>query len=103
MTRVLTGVAAVGALSLGLIPQAAAYPVGPWGVEGPCVRLAPNECPWSHSDDGLTWSYKGHSSNYDKLGNYVCGTGDFPGDVVYCNTVMAAVRALPPLPIGEWI
>ncbi|BDT86928.1 hypothetical protein GV791_24450 [Nocardia cyriacigeorgica] len=104
VTRVLAGAAAAGALTLAFAPQAAAYPVGPWGVEGPCVGLEPGQCPWSHSEDGLTWSYKGHSSHYDKTGEYVCNTNQWePLPSAYCDAVMAAVRALPPMPIGGWL
>lgn len=97
----LTGVAAAAALTFTGAPQAMAYPVGPWGVEGPCKGLEPSQCPYSHSEDGLTWSYRGHSSHYDKMGNYVCNTN--PWEAVpsaYCNAVMSLVRALPPMPIG---
>ncbi|WP_416565270.1 hypothetical protein [Nocardia testacea] len=97
-----TGAAAVAALTFAGAPQAVAYPVGPWGVEGPCTGIQPNQCPWSPSEDGLTWSYKGHSSHYDKTGGYVCNTNQWePLRTAYCNTVMTLVRALPPTPIGE--
>lgn len=100
--RVLAGAAAAAALTLAIAPQAAAYPVGPWGVEGPCKGLEPQQCPWSASEDGLTWSYKGHSSHYDKLGNYVCNTNQWePARSAYCTAVMTLVRALPPLPVGQ--
>ncbi|WP_378741842.1 hypothetical protein [Nocardia brasiliensis] len=103
MKRAMLGAAAASLLTLALAPAASAYPVGPWGVEGPCKGVQPNACPWSPSDDGLTWSYKGRSSNYDKHGNFVCGTGDSPLDNLYCDPIMIAVRALPPLPIGKWL
>ncbi|WP_328391894.1 hypothetical protein [Nocardia sp. NBC_00416] len=98
----MTGAAAFAALTFTSAPQAMAYPVGPWGVEGPCKGSAPNQCPWSHSEDGLTWSYKGHSTHYDKLGNYVCNTNQWePARSALCTGVMTLVRALPPIPVGE--
>lgn len=99
---VLAGAAAFAALALTGAPQAAAYPVGPWGVEGPCQGFEPHQCPWSPSEDGLTWSYKGHSSHYDKMGDYVCGTNSWePARSAYCTGVMTLVRALPPIPFGQ--
>ncbi|RBO93705.1 hypothetical protein DFR74_102122 [Nocardia puris] len=104
MKRVTLGAAAAGLLTLGLAPGASAYPVGPWGVEGPCKGVAQNQCPWSPSEDGLTWSYKGVSSHYDKLGNHVCSTSWGPGGGnPLCAPIMAAVRALPPMPVGQWL
>ncbi|KAA0022607.1 hypothetical protein [Antrihabitans cavernicola] len=44
--------------------------------------------------------------NYDRLGNYVCASR--PNVIGYaihdipCNAAVAAVHALPPLPIGDW-
>ncbi|NKY58625.1 hypothetical protein [Nocardia flavorosea] len=97
----LTGAAATAALTLAGAPQAIAYPVGPWGVEGPCAGIEAGQCPSSPSEDGLTWSYKGHSSHYDKMGNYVCNTNQWDAlPSAYCNAVMTLVRALPPMPIG---
>lgn len=103
LTRMLLGVAAAGGLALGLTPAASAHPVGPWGVEGPCVGKAPDECLWSATGDGLTWNLYDRTAHYDKLGNFVCQTGYVPRDADGCNAVMAAVRALPPAPIGDWI
>lgn len=100
--RVLLGAATAGLLTLALAPQAAAYPVGPLGVEGSCRGLEPNQCPASPSQDGLTWSYRGQANNYDKFGNFVCGTFS-PADHLYCDPLMALVRALPPQPIGQWL
>lgn len=103
LTRILLGTAAAGALTLGLAPGATAHPVGPWGVEGPCVGVAPSECAWSPSADGLTWSLYNRTAHYDKYGNFVCQTGYLVSDAAYCDMAMVGVRALPQLPIGDWI
>ncbi|MFE9577016.1 hypothetical protein ACFYO1_11580 [Nocardia sp. NPDC006044] len=91
------GAVAVAA-SVALAPAASAYPVGPWGLEGPCAGKAPQECAMSPSPDGLTWSWHGDAWNYDKTGAFVCMSSTF-----WCAPVMVAVRALPPTPIGSWI
>ncbi|WP_212749014.1 hypothetical protein [Nocardia cyriacigeorgica] len=93
-------VAGVGLAASGLFlaPTASAYPVGPWGVEGPCAGKAPAECPMSPSEDGLTWAWHGDGWNYDKTGAFVCMSS-----TIWCRPVMVAVRALPPTPIGSWI
>ncbi|WP_280407534.1 hypothetical protein [Nocardia brasiliensis] len=80
-----------------MTPTAAAYPVGPWGVDG-CNGKAPDQCPFSPSEDGLTWAWHGDAWNYDKTGAFVCMSSQF-----WCNPVMSVVRALPPTPIGSWI
>ncbi|MBJ8345665.1 hypothetical protein [Antrihabitans sp. YC2-6] len=103
LTHILLGTAAAAALSLGFAPGASAHPAGPWGVEGPCVGQTPDECLWSPSEDGLTWSLYGRTAHYDKLGNFVCQTGYVQSDAAYCDTLMTTVRALPQLPIGDWI
>ncbi len=81
-----------------LAATASAYPVGPWGIEGPCAGKAPDQCPMSPSAYGLSWGWHGDGWNYDKTGAFVCMTSSF-----WCAPVMAAVRALPPTPIGSWI
>lgn len=101
MKRALASVLiAGGAIAAAVVgaPQAAAYPVGPWSLEGPCKGKAPQECPMSPSQDGLTWAFHGDGWNYDKYGNFVCMSS-----AIYCAPVMLAVRALPPTPIGAWI
>lgn len=103
LTHILLGAAAAAGLSLALAPGASAHPVGTWGVEGPCVGLAPNQCPWAASEDGLTWSLYGRTAQYDKFGKFVCQTGYVAGDARYCDLTMVAVRALPQLPIGDWV
>ncbi|WP_028476809.1 hypothetical protein [Nocardia sp. CNY236] len=100
----LTAAAVTAALVLPGAPQAMAYPVGPWGVEGSCPGVGPRQCPFGPSEDGLTWSYRGASWNYDKTGAFVCGHD--PGSSArnaYCSAMMTLVRALPPLPIGELV
>ncbi|MFC8530407.1 hypothetical protein [Nocardia sp. NPDC057227] len=89
------GIACAGAL---LAPAASAYPVGPWNIEGPCAGKAPQECPMSPSEDGLTWGWHGDAWNYDKTGAFVCMSSSF-----WCGPLMGVVRALPPTPIGPWI
>ncbi|GAA1463446.1 hypothetical protein GCM10009619_41920 [Williamsia maris] len=97
--------AAVAATLAGVItlaglttPTAAAYPVGPWKVQGPCAGKPKPQCPMSPSADGLTWSWHGDAWNYDKTGAFVCMSSD-----IYCAPVMSGVRALPPTPIGRWV
>lgn len=92
--------AGVGIVAAGvaLAPAASAYPVGPWGVEGPCAGRPPAECPMSPSEDGLTWSWKGDAWNYDKTGAFVCMSSVF-----WCGPLMGVVRAAPPIPIGAWL
>ncbi|MEV5651127.1 hypothetical protein AB0L57_23005 [Nocardia sp. NPDC052254] len=102
MKRTLLGTVLVGAgialAGAATAPSATAYPVGPWGVEGPCAGRAPDQCPMSPSADGLTWAWHGDAWNYDKTGHLVCMSSDF-----YCEPLMAIVRSLPPTPIGSWI
>lgn len=101
--RIFLGIAAAGALTLGLAPGASAQPVGPWGVEGPCAGIAASDCVWTPSADGLTWSLYNRSAHYDKAGNFVCQTGYLVNDAAGCEGMMVAVRTLPQLPIGDWI
>lgn len=99
--RVLASIVAVSGIVAGgvlLAPGAAAYPVGPWGVEGPCAGKAVQECPMSPSEDGLTWGWHGDAWNYDKTGAFVCMSSAF-----WCPPLMGVVRALPPTPVGSWI
>ncbi|GAB2684823.1 hypothetical protein GCM10027089_01540 [Nocardia thraciensis] len=69
---------ATGTLALlALAPTANAYPVGPWGVEGPCRGLTPAECPYIPEPDGLVWnSYingeKTGSLYVDQTNHIVC-------------------------------
>ncbi|RDI54314.1 hypothetical protein [Nocardia mexicana] len=98
INRILLGLCAAGLASVAFAGPAAAYPVGPWGVEGPCKGREPNQCPFSHSEDGLTWSYRGVSWNYDKYGDFVCSSDQF-----WCGPLMVVVRALPPTPFGAWL
>lgn len=83
------------AIGLVTAAPASAYPVGPWGIEGPCAGRESSECPMSPSPDGLTWAWHGDGWNYDKTGAFVCMSSTF-----YCGPVMAVVRALPPMRIG---
>ncbi|MDN5757354.1 MAG: hypothetical protein L0H59_02295 [Tomitella sp.] len=95
-----------GVVACGLVaaPVAGAYPVGPWKIEGPCAGKAPQECGYVPSPDGLTWSDTlgmQFTENYDKTGEEVCPTS--PGvPTFYCDGLLFSVRALPPLPIGQW-
>lgn len=101
MKRALVTVLIAGGAIAGAVvgaPQASAYPVGPWGLEGPCKGKTAQTCPMRPSQDGLTWAFHGDGWNYDKYGNFVCMSS-----AIYCAPVMAAVRALPPTPIGAWI
>lgn len=94
----ITMAAAATAAGIVAAPQAAAYPVGPYGIEGPCAGVAAPNCAMSPSPDGLTWAWHGNAWNYDKYGNFVCMSSE-----LYCQPLMAAVRALPPTPIGTWL
>lgn len=89
------GFAAAGLLA---VPTASAYPVGPWGVQGPCPGRPPAGCPMSPSPDGLTWAWHGDAWNYDKTGGFVCMSSQ-----LWCEPVMAMVRAAPPAPVGAWL
>jgi hypothetical protein len=103
--RVFLGVAAGAAITLACAPAAGAYPAGPWNIEGPCAGKQPHECGYTPSPDGLTWRDNlgmNMTINHDKLDNYVCATG--PGVPTFvCDGMMAVVRVLPPLPIGQWV
>ncbi|GAB2670836.1 hypothetical protein GCM10027169_35830 [Gordonia jinhuaensis] len=57
--------------------------------------------PWSRTADGLTYCFVGHCESWDKLNNYVCQTGVPTGPV--CDVIMAAVRALPPVDVGNFV
>jgi len=71
---------------------AAAYPVGPYHLEGPCKGKAPRDCAMSPSPDGLTWAFHGDGWNYDKQGHFVCMSSS-----IWCGPVMdTLVRPTPP-------
>ncbi|MBQ7803956.1 hypothetical protein [Rhodococcus sp. (in: high G+C Gram-positive bacteria)] len=61
----------------------------------------PSGPPWSESADGLTFCFSGFCDNWDKLDNYVCTTG--APTAVACDVIMAGVRLLPPLNIGDLV
>ncbi|MBD0322354.1 MAG: hypothetical protein ICV72_03070 [Aldersonia sp.] len=97
-----TGMVAVGML-LGSATAAAAPPVPV--DERPCRNVPSNQCPFSVSEDGLTWCFHGNCSNYDKYGSYVCsyGFGVDPFSDQVCRVAMDVIRALPPVPIGAYL
>lgn len=102
MKRSIVGAVLVGAgitlAGIAVAPVASAYPVGPYGIEGPCAGKTADQCPMSPSEDGLTWAFHGNAWNYDKTGAFVCMS-----DAFYCDPLMAVVRALPPTPIGDTV
>lgn len=109
--RVSTALVAGALATLALAPSAQAYPVGPWGIEGPCRGQAPARCRFVPSADGNEWkSYSEASLStgqalqtdvYDKTGALACSNhlGALP-TFKMCPQIAALIRALPPLSIG---
>ncbi len=109
--RVSTALAAGVLATLALAPSAQAYPVGPWGIEGPCRGQSPAECNFIPSPDGIEWkSYSEASLStgqalqtnvYDKTGALACVNHiGAPPTFKMCPQIASLIRALPPMPIG---
>ncbi len=109
--RASTALAAGALATLALAPAAQAYPVGPWGIEGPCQGKTPAECQYVPSPDGIEWKLYSEASLstgqalqtnvYDKTGAIACINNiGAPPTFKMCPQIAALIRALPPLRIG---
>ncbi|WP_309138674.1 hypothetical protein [Nocardia cyriacigeorgica] len=111
MTTALAAGALATLAGLTLAPAAQAYPVGPWGIEGPCQGKAPAECDYVPSPDGIEWKWYSKSSVhreqaiqtnvYDKTGALACVNNiGAPPTFKMCPQIASLIRALPPMRIG---
>ena len=111
LIRALCVAAAAGSIALIGAGTSVAEPVGVVPVAAPTCPDPPNygvSC--SVAPDGLTVDYSSKggrsTSHYDKLGNFICTTQNYVGPLATvtnapCNLADAAVRALPPFPLGQ--
>ncbi|MFC9894177.1 hypothetical protein ACFVMC_10830 [Nocardia sp. NPDC127579] len=109
VVRVSTALATGLLATLALAPTAQAYPVGPWGIEGPCKGKSEAECEYRPSSDGIVWelyvppdlSRAWQTNVYDKTGAGACVNSiGAPPTMKMCAQIASLIRALPPLRIG---